>query len=175
MLNDLHLPLCLCYLTPLSAELPLVISVLKSRLTQAGFSEIGFSGHSFRKGAAQHASNQGMLDSQIQKLGRWTSNSFQLYFETSSETLFNLNLRFQTGRTASSDPSSSGKISRKTCTYFQLILLSQSATYLLILYSHDINTLILYSYFYFGHFLSYGQVGEPPYSPGHSTHRGPAY
>ena len=75
-----------------------VISILKSRLAQAGFSETGFSGHSFRKGAAQHASDQGMLDSQIQKLGRWTSNSFQLYFETSSETLFNLNLRFQTGR-----------------------------------------------------------------------------
>ncbi len=75
-----------------------VISILKSRLAQAGLSETGFSGHSFRKGAAQHASDQGMLDSQIQKLGRWTSNSFQLYFEKSSETLFNLNLRFQTGR-----------------------------------------------------------------------------
>ena len=75
-----------------------VISILKSRLAQAGLSETGFSGHSFRNGAAQHASDQGMLDSQIQKLGRWTSNSFQLYFETSSETLFNLNLTFQTGR-----------------------------------------------------------------------------
>lgn len=75
-----------------------VISTLTSRLAQAGISETGFSGHSFRKGAAQHASDQGMLNSQIQKLGRWTSNSYQLYFETSSETLFNLNLRFQTGR-----------------------------------------------------------------------------
>ena len=73
-----------------------VISILKSRLTRAGLSETGFSGHSFRKGAAQHAFDQGMLDSQIQKLGRWTSNSFQLYFETSLEALFNLNLRFQT-------------------------------------------------------------------------------
>ena len=75
-----------------------VVSILKLRLAEEGFSETGFSGHSFRKGAAQHASDQGMLDSQIQKPGRWTSNSFQLYFETSSETLFNLNLRFQTGR-----------------------------------------------------------------------------
>ena len=75
-----------------------VIPILKSCLTQAGLFETGFSGHSFRNGVAQHASNQEILDSQIQKLGRWTSNSFQIYFKTSLEALFNLNLRFQTGR-----------------------------------------------------------------------------
>ena len=47
-----------------------VIPTLKSRLTQAGLSETGFSGYSFRKRAKQHASDQEMLDSQIQKLGR---------------------------------------------------------------------------------------------------------
>jgi len=40
----------------------------------------GYSGHSFRWGAAQHASDIGMLDSEIQTLGRWSSTAFQLYF-----------------------------------------------------------------------------------------------
>lgn len=47
-----------------------IISVLKLRSAQAGFSEIGFSGHSYMKKAAQHASYYGMFDNQIQKLGR---------------------------------------------------------------------------------------------------------
>ncbi len=33
-----------------------------------------------------------MLDESIQRLGRWTSNAFKLYFITIPETLFNLNL-----------------------------------------------------------------------------------
>ncbi len=38
-----------------------------------------------------------MLDESIQRLNRWTSNAFKLYFTTTSETLFNLNLNFQKG------------------------------------------------------------------------------
>ncbi len=38
-----------------------------------------------------------MLDESIQKLGRWTSNAFKLYFTTNPETLFNLNLSFHKG------------------------------------------------------------------------------
>lgn len=58
-----------------------------------------YTGHSFRKGAAQHASDNGMLEQHIQKLGRWTSRAFQLYFETSTSSLYTLSKRFQTGRT----------------------------------------------------------------------------
>ncbi len=36
-----------------------------------------------------------MLDESIQRLGRWTSNLFKLYFTTTPKTLFNLNLSFQ--------------------------------------------------------------------------------
>ena len=36
-----------------------------------------------------------MLDESILRLGRWTSNAFKLYFTTTPETLFNLNLSFQ--------------------------------------------------------------------------------
>lgn len=39
-----------------------------------------------------------MLDENIQKLGRWSSESFRLYFTTSAQTLYNLNMNFQTGR-----------------------------------------------------------------------------
>ena len=38
-----------------------------------------------------------MFDESIQRLGRWSSKSFKLYFTTSSKTLFNLNLSFQKG------------------------------------------------------------------------------
>ena len=38
-----------------------------------------------------------MLDKSIQRLRRWTSNAFKLYFTTIPETMFNLNLSFQKG------------------------------------------------------------------------------
>ena len=74
-----------------------VVNILKQRIAAAGLSEANYSGHSFRKGAAQHAADHGMLDESIQRLGRWTSNAFKLYFTTTPETLFNLNLSFQKG------------------------------------------------------------------------------
>ena len=60
-----------------------------------------YTGHSFRKGAVQHASNMGMLDKHIQKLGCWISRAFQLYFETSVFSLYALNMHFQTGQAKS--------------------------------------------------------------------------
>ena len=56
------------------------IQILKQRLDHKGISSNHFSGHSFRKGAAQHAADNGMLEEQIKKLGRWTSDAFKLYF-----------------------------------------------------------------------------------------------
>ena len=43
----------------------------------------------------QHAADSG---EDIQKLGRWTSPAFLLYFTSSAQTLYNLNRNFQTGR-----------------------------------------------------------------------------
>lgn len=59
-----------------------VVAILKKRIASIGLSDTSFSGHSFRKGAAQHAADHGMLDENIQRLGRWTSNAFKLYFTT---------------------------------------------------------------------------------------------
>ena len=74
-----------------------MVAILKKRIALAGLSESDFSGHSFRKRAAQHAADNGILDESIQRLGRWTSNAFKLYFTTTLETLLNLNLSFQKG------------------------------------------------------------------------------
>ncbi len=74
-----------------------VVSTLKKRISLLGLSQSDYSGHSFRKGAAQHTADHGMLDEMIQRIGRWTSNAFRLYFTTSPESLYNLNLSFQKG------------------------------------------------------------------------------
>ncbi len=74
-----------------------VVNIVKQRITAAGLLKVNYSGHSFRKGAAQREADHRMLDESIQRLGRWTSNAFKLYFTTTPETLFNLNLSFQKG------------------------------------------------------------------------------
>ncbi len=74
-----------------------VVNIPKQRIAAAGLLEANYSGHSFCKGAAQHAADHDMLDKSIKRLGRWTSNAFKLYFITTPETLFNLNLSFQKG------------------------------------------------------------------------------
>ncbi|EED22574.1 hypothetical protein TSTA_060660, partial [Talaromyces stipitatus ATCC 10500] len=50
--------------------------------------------------AAQHAHNSGILDDQIQALGRWTSEAFRVYFTTNALILYKLNHQFQTGSPA---------------------------------------------------------------------------
>ena len=55
-------------------------------------------GHSFCRGAAQHAADNGILDVDIQQLGRWSSDAFKLYFNTSLTHCFSLNKRFFTGK-----------------------------------------------------------------------------
>lgn len=75
-----------------------VVDSLQARLLARRVSLLGFLGHRFRRGAAQHASDNGMLDEDIQKLSRWTSASFCFYFVASAQTLYNLNMNFQTSR-----------------------------------------------------------------------------
>ena len=75
-----------------------IIKILRKRLQTAGIPPGKFSGHSFRRGAAQHARDNGILEEHIQQLGRWSSNAFRLYFETPQSELFRLNRTFQTGK-----------------------------------------------------------------------------
>jgi hypothetical protein len=70
---------------------------LKNRVTAFGLHPKLYSGHSFRKGAAQHARDNGFTDGQIQQLGRWSSQAFQLYCSSSLKDLFRLSANFQRG------------------------------------------------------------------------------
>ena len=71
-------------------------AVLKS-LRNLGIDSTGIKGHSFRKGAAQHAHDAGILNEQIQALGRWSSEAFRVYFSTPPTMLYAWNRQFQTG------------------------------------------------------------------------------
>lgn len=55
-------------LQSLAFSLQGVVNILKQRIATAGLPEANYSGHSFRKGAAQHAADHGMLDESIQTL-----------------------------------------------------------------------------------------------------------
>lgn len=78
------------------------ISTLRSRLQAHKYTNvIDYAGHSFRRGAAQHASDNGLLDEDIQRLGRWSSDAFKGYFAYSNDQKFLLHRRFITGRLTS--------------------------------------------------------------------------
>ncbi|XP_078365995.1 uncharacterized protein LOC144650218 [Oculina patagonica] len=55
-----------------------------------------FSSHSFRIGAATVAARSGIPDHLIQALGRWTSNAYQGYIRTPTESLASLSSRLST-------------------------------------------------------------------------------
>lgn len=72
-----------------------MIAQLRNRIKRAGIrTPTKFSGHSFRRGAAQHASDNGLTHEDIQDLGRWKSDSFKRYFKRSLRSRLELNTRF---------------------------------------------------------------------------------
>ena len=76
---------------------------MRKRLKDKGYKNHKcYSGHSPRQGAAQgaaqHAADNGILEYDIQRLGRWSSEAFKGYFHISQGYKFHLNRRFQIGR-----------------------------------------------------------------------------
>ena len=67
-----------------------LVSLLRSTLTAAGIDPTGYSGHSFRIGAATTAAACGIHDSTIQTLGRWASDSYLRYIRMPQQTLAQL-------------------------------------------------------------------------------------
>ena len=72
-----------------------LIRKLKSRLISQQIEPSLYSGHSFRRGAAQLASNNGLTNDEIMTLGRWTSDAFHRYFKRSLRNRFEINQRFR--------------------------------------------------------------------------------
>ena len=63
------------------------VRLIREALVRAGIPTQGYSGHSFRIGAATTAAEAGLEDSVIQALGRWTSGAFLRYIRTPREML----------------------------------------------------------------------------------------
>ena len=71
--------------TPLTRDR--LVETVRRILRQAGVSPAGYSGHSFRIGAATTSAQAGLQDSVIKMLGRWESTAYQRYVRTPRETL----------------------------------------------------------------------------------------
>ena len=74
-----------------------MIATLRKRATNLyGHTALKYSGHSFRRGAAQQASDNGLGEEDIKALGRWSSESFKRYFKQTLQQRFALSRRFLT-------------------------------------------------------------------------------
>lgn len=71
---------------------PLLNQWLRDIMSGAGITG-SFSSHSFRIGAATVAAQRGIPDHQIQLMGRWTSNAYQLYIRTPADVLAKLSVQ----------------------------------------------------------------------------------
>ena len=63
------------------------VTHFKNALSIARIDPAGYSGHSFRIGAATTAARRGLQDSTIKQLGRWRSDAYQRYIKPSAESL----------------------------------------------------------------------------------------
>ena len=66
---------------------------VQQALQQLGLEERGFTGHSFRVGAATTAAAKGMEDSVIKAMGRWESAAYLLYIRIPPENLQQLSAK----------------------------------------------------------------------------------
>ena len=64
-----------------------LVDHLRAAVSQLGLNTTGYSGHSFRIGAASAAARAGISDSTIQLLGRWKSSAFLAYLRSSKSQL----------------------------------------------------------------------------------------
>jgi hypothetical protein len=72
-----------------------VIKELENRLLIRGISPDGYRDHSFPKGAAQEAHNNGLTQQEIQMLGRWSSDAVHRYYKTNRKRVIQLHKQFQ--------------------------------------------------------------------------------
>ena len=80
--------------SPLTRER--LVAAVKRALERAGVSGAGYSGHSFRIGAATTAAQFGLEDSMVKMLGRLESSAYQRYIRTQRVTLATFSARLLT-------------------------------------------------------------------------------
>lgn len=73
-----------------------VTQTLRSTLAQLGHKG-NYSGHSFRRGAATWASQNGLNEDEIMTLGRWKSDSYKLYIQANPDKAVDASRRHQQG------------------------------------------------------------------------------
>ena len=64
-----------------------LVAAVRKRLADANIDTTGYSGHSFRVGAATTAARVGLGDAMIKMLGRWESAAYQQYIRTPRDSL----------------------------------------------------------------------------------------
>lgn len=74
-----------------------VLNALNARLAHLGIPPGTYTGHSFRRGAAQHAHEMGVPIGEVQFMGRWASDAVERYYRRSRPHQIRLQRRFQTG------------------------------------------------------------------------------
>ena len=94
---------------------PQLVTTLRTFIQQMGGNPSGFSGHSFRSGAATTAAQLNIPDSQIKLMGRWKSNAFQRYLKPPLTHLARLSSSLA-GDAPSSNLSPSGDIHQSSGT-----------------------------------------------------------
>ena len=75
-----------------------ILSKISQTLLLAGINPKGYSGHSFRRGAANSALKAGISRTDIMQMGRWKSDSIDRYFSASANhtLLFSLSKKLHT-------------------------------------------------------------------------------
>ena len=63
------------------------VAEVRAALERAGWDSSGYSGHSFRIGAATTAAQEGIGDAIIQRLGKWSSGAYRGYIQPPREHL----------------------------------------------------------------------------------------
>ena len=71
----------------------MLVKKLREALGSTGMDVSGYSGHSFRIGAATTAAAVGIEDSMIKTLGRWESTAYLLYVRVSRDRLASVSRR----------------------------------------------------------------------------------
>ena len=91
------------------------VSKLREAIMEAGMDPGGFSGHSFRSGAATTAAARGLTDSQIKQLGRWKSAAYLRYIKPTPQHMASLSKVLAVAPPKADTPQPQEQIQKASC------------------------------------------------------------